>query len=32
MCAHELAEPRSVASRIEGLLTWLGGGHWRELG
>jgi Domain of unknown function (DUF4407) len=31
MCAHELAEPRSVASRIEGLLTWLGGGHWREL-
>jgi hypothetical protein len=32
MCAHELIEPRSVASRIEGLLTWLGGGHWRELG
>ncbi len=32
MCAHELTEPRSVASRIEGLLTWLGGGHWRELG
>ena len=31
MCAHELAEPRSVASRIEGLLTWLGGGHRREL-
>jgi hypothetical protein len=32
MCAHELTEPRSVAFRIEGLLTWLGGGHWRELG
>ena len=32
MCAHELIEPRSVASRIEGLLAWLGGGHWRELG
>ena len=32
MCAHELTEPRSVVSRIEGLLTWLGGGHWRELG
>ena len=32
MCAHELTEPRSVASRIEGLLTWLGGGHWHELG
>ena len=32
MSAHELIEPRSVASRIEGLLTWLGGGHWRELG
>ena len=32
MYAHELTEPRSVASRIEGLLTWLGGGHWRELG
>ena len=31
MCAHELAEQRSVASRIEGLLTWLGGGHWSEL-
>ena len=32
MCAHELTEQRSAASRIEGLLTWLGGGHWRELG
>lgn len=32
MCAHECAEQRSAVSRIEGLLTWLGGGHWRELG
>jgi hypothetical protein len=32
MCAHELTEPRSVVSRIGCLLTWLGGGHWRELG
>jgi hypothetical protein len=32
MCAHELIEQRSIASRIEGLLTWLGGGDWRELG
>ena len=32
MCAHELIESRSVVSRIEGLLAWLGGGHWRELG
>ncbi len=32
MNAHELTEPRSVASRIEGLLTWLGGGHRQELG
>ena len=32
MCAHEFTEPRSVESRIEGLLTWLGGGHWPELG
>jgi Domain of unknown function (DUF4407) len=31
MCAYESTEPRSVASRIEGLLTWLGGGQWREL-
>jgi Domain of unknown function (DUF4407) len=31
MCAQEFAEPRSFASRVEGLLTWLGGGHWREL-
>ncbi len=32
MCAHEFTEPRSAVSRIGGLLTWLGGGHWRELG
>ena len=32
MCAQESAERRSFGSRIEGLLTWLGGGHWRELG
>ena len=32
MCAQEVTEPRSFVSRIEGPLTWLGGGHWRELG
>jgi uncharacterized protein DUF4407 len=32
MCAQEFTEPRSFVSRIEGPLTWLGGGHWRELG
>ncbi len=32
MCAHEFTERRSAVSRVEGLLTWLGGGHWRELG
>jgi hypothetical protein len=32
MYAHEFTEPRSVESRIEGLLTWLGGGYWPELG
>ncbi len=32
MSAHEFTEPRSAVSRVEGLLTWLGGGHWRELG
>ncbi|MGO9925337.1 MAG: DUF4407 domain-containing protein [Mycobacterium sp.] len=32
MCAQELTEPRWFVSRIEGPLTWLGGGHWRELG
>ena len=36
MCAQKVAEPitepRSLASRIEGPLTWLGGGDWRELG
>jgi Domain of unknown function (DUF4407) len=32
MCAQEATESRSFTSRIEGPLTWLGGGHWRELG
>lgn len=31
MCAHEVPEQRSPLARIEGLLTWLGGGHSREL-
>jgi hypothetical protein len=32
MCAREFAEPRSAAPRVESVLAWLGGGHWRELG
>jgi hypothetical protein len=32
MGAHDLIEPRSAVSRVEGVLAWLGGGHWRELG
>ncbi|BBX73506.1 DUF4407 domain-containing protein [Mycobacterium shinjukuense] len=32
MHAHEFSERRSAVSRIAGTLTWLGGGHWRELG
>ncbi len=32
MSAHEFTERRSAVSRVEGLLTWLGGGHQRELG
>jgi len=32
MRAHEFTESRSAGSRVERLLTWLGGGHWRELG
>lgn len=32
MRAHEISERRPVAMRIEALLTWLGGGHARELG
>ncbi|MDT5349553.1 MAG: hypothetical protein QOH91_2840, partial [Mycobacterium sp.] len=32
MRAQEFTESRSAASRVEGLLTWLGGGHWGELG
>jgi hypothetical protein len=31
MSAHEVTESRSAASPIAGLLTWLGGGNWREL-
>ncbi len=27
MCAHVISE-----NRVEAVLTWLGGGHWRELG
>lgn len=30
--AHEFAEPRSSYSAVGGMLTWLGGGYWRELG
>lgn len=32
MGTHGFAEPRSVASRAEALLIWLGGGHWRQPG
>jgi hypothetical protein len=32
MGAHDMIEPRSAVSRVEEVLTWLGGGHWRELG
>jgi hypothetical protein len=32
MSAPEVPEPRSAGSRIESMLTWLGGGQWRELG
>ncbi|MHA7653158.1 DUF4407 domain-containing protein [Mycobacterium sp. ML4] len=32
MRAHEISEQRPVVTRLEGLLTWLGGGHARELG
>ena len=32
MNAHEFAEPRTSYSRVGGMLTWLGGGYWRELG
>nr|WP_310766347.1 DUF4407 domain-containing protein [Mycobacterium sp. Z3061] len=31
MRAHEISEQRPVVTRIEALLTWLGGGHAREL-
>jgi hypothetical protein len=32
MSAHEFPEQRSAVSRVEGALTWLGGGHSPELG
>jgi|GEM_PF-773924 len=32
MNAHEFAEPRTSYSRVGRILTWLGGGYWRELG
>ena len=32
MCAQKLTERRSARFRLEGMLTWLGGGQWRELG
>lgn len=32
MGAHEVVEPRNLGSRVEAGLTWLGGGHWGELG
>lgn len=31
MSAHEVTESRSATSPVGGPLTWLGGGHWREL-
>ncbi len=31
MCAQGSPGPRSAGSRIEAVLTWLGGGDWREL-
>jgi Domain of unknown function (DUF4407) len=32
MCAHHIPDPPPAGSRIEAMLTWLGGGHLRELG
>ncbi|HTX94435.1 MAG TPA: DUF4407 domain-containing protein [Mycobacterium sp.] len=32
MHTQELAEQRSASHQVAGLFTWLGGGHWRELG
>lgn len=32
MCAQRRNEQRSGPSRVAGLLSWLGGGHWGELG
>lgn len=32
MCATRTREPRSAGNRLEALLTWFGGGDWRDLG
>src|ERR1700754_1574218 len=32
MGTHSSTEPTSAGSRVEAVFTWLGGGHWRELG
>lgn len=32
MSAHEATESRSATSPLGALFTWLGGGHWHELG
>ncbi|MGO9510957.1 MAG: DUF4407 domain-containing protein [Mycobacterium sp.] len=32
MSGHEVPDQRSAVSRVEGALTWLGGGYSRELG
>lgn len=32
MGAHDSTDALSAVSRVEGLLTWIGGGHWQELG
>jgi Domain of unknown function (DUF4407) len=32
MCAERSFEQHAAGSRAEAVLTWLGGGHWRELG
>src|ERR1700694_1353295 len=32
LCAYRFPKPDSPGSRIEAMLTWFGGGHWRELG
>jgi hypothetical protein len=32
MRPHKFPELHSAGARIDAVLTWLGGGHWRELG